>query len=104
MGDIVTENKDLIKLEIDLESDEDYHFALTQQLVVNFDETHFYVRFYQLVPPVVMDLDKLDKVRARLVSGIAVPIEHFPNFIEALSRNLERYQELKSEKESKSED
>lgn len=75
------------------ESDEDFRFPLGTNLLVNFDNEHFYIRFYQATPPAILDGDLPDTVKAKLVAGVAIPATRMRGITEALSENYQRYLE-----------
>ena len=78
-------------LKIEWESDEELHFPLTAHLVVNFDDEHFYVRFYQVSPPLGLNETRTDVVKAKLVAGVAIPASKMSAVIEALAENHAKY-------------
>lgn len=79
----------IVKLE--WESDQDFQFPLGTNLLVNFDNEHFYIRFYQAVPPAVLDGELPNSIKAKLVAGIAIPATRMRGITEALSENYQRY-------------
>lgn len=80
---------------IEWESDDDFRFPLATNMVVNFDREHFYIRFYQATPPVVLGEDSPPvSVKAKLVSGIAIPISKMGAVVDALRENYDKRIEL----------
>ena len=82
---------------IEWESDQDFHFPLATNMVVNFDNEHFYIRFYQASPPAVLGEELPDVVKAKLVAGVAIPTSKLRGVVEALSENYDRYTERERE-------
>ena len=58
---------------------------------MNFDNEHFYIRFYQATPPALLDGSIPDEVKAKLVAGVAVPASRMRGITEALSENYQLY-------------
>jgi hypothetical protein len=75
------------------ESDEDFQFVLGTNLLVNFDDEHFYIRFYQATPPAVLDGEIPNTVKAKLVAGVAIPATRMRGIAEGLLQNYQMYTE-----------
>ncbi len=80
-------------LPIVLEPSENHAFPLARHMWINFDQEHFYVRFYQVVPPLVVDDQSIPtSIRAKLISAMAVPAAAFPAFAKAMQESIEKYE------------
>jgi hypothetical protein len=78
---------------LDWESDDDFRFPLGTNLLINFDNEHFYIRFYQATPPAILSGELPDTVKAKLVAGIAIPASRMRGITEALMDNYRLYLE-----------
>jgi len=90
----MSEEEKPILIRIDWGADDSFHFSLSNHVVVNHDTDNFYIRFYQITPPVRTDksLPVPESIKAKLVSGAAIPLSQMNTFINALRENLEVYQ------------
>lgn len=84
-----------VRAELELEPDEAGAFPLAKTMWVNHDEHHFFLRFFQIVPPIVTDNSESPvKVRSRLVASVCVRAELMPKIIRVLTENLRKYEEI----------
>jgi hypothetical protein len=84
-----------VRVALKLDPDSDCAFPLAQSLWINNDEQHFYLRFFQVVPPIVTDANEPPaEVRARLVAGVCVPAAILPNLVRALTDSLHKFEQL----------
>ena len=82
-----------VTLLITRESDESVQFPLAQNMWINHDANHFYIRFFQVVPPLVRkDGDIPESVKAKLVTTLAIPAARMPSIIRALTDNARNYE------------
>lgn len=72
--------------------------VLANNLMVQRDESTVYMTFYQISPPVILaddetsrrqELEKLESVNALPVVKVAVPIQQFRSFVDALKGHLQ---------------
>jgi hypothetical protein len=80
-----------LKVRIEPESDDDAHFALAQNVWINHDANHFYLRFYQIVPP-LPSATLPESVKGRLMATVAVPAAILPDLIQALTDNAHNWE------------
>ena len=82
---------------LEWEPDNDFTFPLATEMLVNFDAEHFYVRFYQASPPTVLDGKAPDAVKAKLVTGAAIPLSKMEAIIKALQASYVQRLNLREE-------
>lgn len=82
---------------IEWEPDDNFRFPLSNNFVINFDDINFYVRFYQVTPPMIFGDEAPNAVKAKIVSGAAIPASRMPGIIKALQDNYQRYLERDKE-------
>lgn len=86
-----------IEVSINFESDKNHTFGLAQQMLVNSDADHFYIRFFQVAPPPVL-IDKADvssiSITGKFVSGLAIPVQQMPAIINALVSSVHKHEQL----------
>lgn len=86
------ENENTFVVSVQWEPDDNFDFPLASQAWLNFDSEHFYIRFYQIVPPLVRDTNTLPKaINAKLVSGVTIPASRMESFIHAMQDAHEKY-------------
>ncbi len=84
---------DQIQVPIQFDPDEDALFALAHNLWISHDADHFYLRFYQVVPPMIADKDHMPSaIRGKLLASVALPASVMPSVIRALTENARRYE------------
>jgi hypothetical protein len=86
----MTDNAEPKVLPIVWQPDNTIEFGLATQMIVNFDDDLFYVRFYRVTPPIVTDTLP-DSVTAEAVAGIVIPASKMPGVIEAMAENYAKY-------------
>ena len=82
-----------IRVRLEFQPDEDVRFPLAQNVWINHDEGHFYLRFYQVVPPLARE-GLPDSIKAKLVATVAIPATAMPSLIRALTSNAHNYESL----------
>lgn len=83
----------VVHLPILLEPSENHAFPLTRHLWINFDEEHFYLRFYQVVPPLVVDEQPIPtSIKGKLISAMAIPASAFPAFAKVMQESIDKYE------------
>jgi hypothetical protein len=80
------------KVPIEPEPDDNARFALAQNVWINHDANHFYLRFYQIVPPVPSGTVP-ESVKGRLIATVAVPAAILPALVRALTDNGHHWEE-----------
>ena len=94
-----------IKFSLSWESDEDFHFAIANFALINFDDDHFYLRFYQASPPTILDLDDTpEHVKAKLVGGVAIPASRMDSVIRAMSDSARKFEQAREVEPSPSDE
>ena len=92
MADLSDEGQ-VVHLPILLEPSENHAFPLTRHLWINFDHEHFYVRFYQVVPPLVVDEQSIPtSIKGKLISAMAIPASAFPAFAKVMQESINKYE------------
>lgn len=87
------ESADTKVVKVEWESDEGHLFPLAAHMLVNFDNDHFYVRFFQVTPPAVQDAASLpESVKAKMVADVTIPHGRMRSMIRALEENFATYQ------------
>lgn len=84
-----------VRVALKLDPDGDCDFPLAQSVWITHDEHNFYLRFFQIVPPIVTDAGVPPaEVRARLVAGLSVPAALLPNLVRALTQGMQNFEQL----------
>lgn len=77
---------------IEWEPTDSFDFPLAAHMIVNFDASHFYIRFYHIAPPPSFgEPVPPDSVKARFITGVAIPAVQMRSVVEALRKNLEKF-------------
>jgi hypothetical protein len=84
-----------MRVALKLDPDGDCTFPLAQSVWISNDEHNFYLRFFQIVPPIVTDANEPPvEVRARLAAGISVPAAFVPSLVRALTEAMQKYEQV----------
>jgi len=84
-----------VRVALKLDPDGDCAFPLAQSVWITNDEHNLYLRFFQIVPPIVSDANEPPtEVRARLAAGVSVPAALMPGLVRALTEAMRKYVEL----------
>ena len=91
----MAEHEQIEKMQIPivLELDKEGTFPLSQHVWVTFDEHHLYVRFYQIVAPVILDGTPPVSVPAKLVATVSWPAEGIPSLVRVFQETGHKYEE-----------
>lgn len=70
------------------------HYATN--LVIQHTEHEFFITFFELVPPITLgktpeEITRIESVRARALTRVAVSPERLEEFIQVMQDNLARY-------------
>lgn len=78
-------------VQIDFEPDEAIEFSFASNMLINFDNENFYIRFFQITPPPILGSDMPDSIKAKLVAGVVIPASRMAGVLEALADNYKTY-------------
>ncbi len=79
---------------IDWSAGEELEFPLSTHMIVNFDADNFYLRFYQIAPPVFAESRENKTIKAKVVSSVAIPHSQMGPLLRALIDNTASHQEV----------
>lgn len=76
------------------------HYATN--LVIQHTEHEFFITFFELVPPITLgktpeEIERIESVRARALTRVAVSPERLEEFIRVMQDNLAKYRSSISE-------
>lgn len=84
-------------LKIEFDDGADVEFSHASNLLINFDDDNFYIRFYQVKPPPVLEGDLPDTVKAKLVAGLVIPKARLEVMVKAIQENIARRKKYDTE-------
>ncbi|NOZ27995.1 MAG: hypothetical protein GXP39_08085 [Chloroflexi bacterium] len=87
--------RDGIQATIEWEQDDQVRAQFVNHALISFDGPSFYIRFYQVLPPVISSANAAEEVttvKGRHVVTLAISAESMPGIVEAMQRILDQYQ------------
>lgn len=80
----------------------DMKTIFSNHLLVNNTSSEFFLTFYEILPPLLLEdtqqeLAKIESVEAKAVARLGIPADRMQGFIEALQKNYSKYLERKKE-------
>ncbi len=98
---------EVVKIPIDYSHAEKITSQYANNVVIQHTDHEFVISFFEILPPVILGeiddvrrgLEELEKLYAKCVSKIVVPIDVMPEIVKAFQINLDKYQSKKDETE-----
>ncbi len=77
------------------DDDPNLPFLVAAHMTINHDESHFYIRFYQIAPPVLHDKSQgpPESINATQVANLAIPATRITSIVKALTTNAKKFEE-----------
>ncbi|MBW7957196.1 MAG: hypothetical protein H3C68_04815 [Deltaproteobacteria bacterium] len=68
----------------------------TNNIIVQNIDNEFKIFFFETKPPINLSNEPIEEVRADCVASVIIPAKKLPGFIEALQKQVEKYNERKN--------